>query len=99
MASPRGGRTPPFFSVSESVAMCVAVPGKVIEIDDTRGKVDILGNVVEADLGLLDSPAVGDYVIVHAGFAIQRVEEDDARERQDLWREILAQYDPGSRGG
>lgn len=78
--------------------MCVAVPGKVIEIDDTRGKVDIMGNVVEADLGLLENPAVGEYVIVHAGFAIQRVDEDDARETQDLMREILQQYDPGADG-
>jgi hydrogenase expression/formation protein HypC len=99
MAFPRGGRTPPFFSVSESTAMCVAVPGKVIEIDDTRGKVDIMGNVVEADFGLLENPAVGEYVIVHAGFAIQRVDADDARETQELWREILTQYDPGSQGG
>jgi hydrogenase expression/formation protein HypC len=72
--------------------MCVAVPGKVIELTDTRGKVDILGNLVDADLSLLENPSVGDYVIIHAGFAIQRLDEQSALETHELFREIAAKY-------
>jgi hydrogenase expression/formation protein HypC len=68
--------------------MCVAVPGKVIEIRGSRGTVDILGNTVEADLSLLRDPAPGEYVIVHAGFAIQRLDERAAQETLELFREI-----------
>ena len=70
--------------------MCVAVPGKVIAVDGTRGRVDILGNIVEADLALLENPSVGEYVIVHAGFAIQRLDEEEALATQDVFRELAA---------
>ena len=67
--------------------MCLAVPGKVLDIDGTLAKVDFgHGTVREADISLVDV-AVGQYVLVHTGYAIQIM--DEARASQDLWKDIL----------
>jgi hydrogenase expression/formation protein HypC len=50
--------------------MCIAIPGKIISIDQAKAKVDFNGNVVDVNVGLID-PKVGDYVLVHAGCAIE----------------------------
>ena len=69
--------------------MCLGVPGKIVSIDENdQGEVDYLGTRVKAGLMLLDSPKVGDWVIVHAGFAISRLDEDEARETLSLLKEI-----------
>lgn len=68
--------------------MCVAVPMKIIEIDGDRGFVEIGGIKREVGLKLLSDVVVGDYVIVHAGFAIQKLDEDDALETLELFREL-----------
>ena len=64
--------------------MCLAVPGKIVTIagDDplTRlGKVDFGGVLKEASLACVPEAKAGDYVIVHAGFALSKVDEDEAR--------------------
>lgn len=58
--------------------MCLAVPSKVIEINDAVAKVTVDGVVRMASLMLLDDVGIGDYVIVHAGFAISKVDEEAA---------------------
>lgn len=58
--------------------MCLSVPGTVIEINDGQGKVDVAGNVVEVDFTLTPDVVPGDYVLVHAGFAIQKYDEAEA---------------------
>jgi hydrogenase expression/formation protein HypC len=70
--------------------MCLAVPSKVIEVDDVRktGRIDHLGVKIKANFALLDDVRIGDWVIVHAGFAISRLDEADARETLDLLREM-----------
>jgi hydrogenase expression/formation protein HypC len=70
--------------------MCLAIPSKVIEIDEVHrtGKIDYLGTKVRANFALLDDVRIGDWVIVHAGFAISRLDEEDAQETLDLLREI-----------
>jgi hydrogenase expression/formation protein HypC len=60
--------------------MCLSVPGRILEMEGERGTVDVAGNEVEADLTLVPDARVGDYVLVHAGFAIQRYDEAEARE-------------------
>ena len=67
--------------------MCLGVPAKVLEVRDSIGKVDYGGVVREANLSLVDAK-VGQYVIVHAGYAIQILTEEDARETLELFREI-----------
>jgi hydrogenase expression/formation protein HypC len=58
--------------------VCLAIPAKVIEIDGTRARVEMAGNVREADLTLLPDVNVGEYVLLHAGFAIGRYDEETA---------------------
>jgi hydrogenase expression/formation protein HypC len=68
--------------------MCLAVPGKIISIEDDTARVDINGVVTRANITLLDGLSVGDFVMVHAGFAIQKYDQDDAEETLRLFREI-----------
>ena len=63
--------------------MCVALPGKVIEIKEKDAVVDFNGNQVTARAGLVDVK-VGDYVLVHAGCVIQKVSKQDMDELENL---------------
>ena len=72
--------------------MCLAVPGKVIEIwqkDETRmANVDFGGVVKEVCLEFVTDIEVGEYTIVHVGFALQRLDEKSAMETLDLFRQM-----------
>ena len=70
--------------------MCLAVPSRIIEINDHVAKVDVDGVVREASLMLLDDVKLGDYVIVHAGFAISKVDEEAALQTLEDMRTLLA---------
>ncbi len=67
--------------------MCIAVPGKVISQDNGMGLVDFKGNQIEVDLRLVDA-SVGDYVLVHAGCAIEVMRPDEAEELASLLAEV-----------
>ena len=69
--------------------MCWAIPAKIIEIDGDLGKAEFSGTVCEVGLQLIDHLRVGDYVLIHAGFAIQKVDEREAQETLSLWQEML----------
>ncbi len=74
--------------------MCLGIPAKVIQIDDTnQGKVDYLGTKVKTNFSLLEDIQIGDWVIVHAGFAISRLDEEEARETFALLREMASQQE------
>lgn len=64
--------------------MCVAVPGRVIEIDGNIAKVDIMNNICEANIQLI-SAKVGDYVLIHAGCALEVIKKDLAEEMLELF--------------
>ncbi len=72
--------------------MCLAVPGKIIEITQTpaakMGKVDFGGVVREVCLEAVPEAALGNYVIVHAGFALNILSEREAQETLDALREL-----------
>jgi hydrogenase expression/formation protein HypC len=73
--------------------MCLAIPAKVVEITSEEGirrkaKADFGGVSREIDITLVDAK-VGDYVIVHAGFAIEILDEQEAQETLELWKELL----------
>ena len=69
--------------------MCLGIPAKVIEIDDSnQGKVDYLGTKVKTNFALLEDVKHGDWVIVHAGFAITKLNEEEAQETLSMLREI-----------
>ena len=69
--------------------MCVAVPSKIVAIRDQMATIDVSGIRQDISLLLLPEPvACGDYVLVHAGFAIHKIEEAAAVETLDLLREM-----------
>lgn len=71
--------------------MCVAVPAEVIEISDDRrtARVRVSGNTMDINIRLV-SPNVGDYVLVHAGCAVEILTSQGAQEILDLYRELEA---------
>ncbi len=74
--------------------MCLAVPLKVLRVEHPVATVDIYGATRDVSLLLLpDDIQVGDYVLVHAGFAIQKIDEDAARETLDLLNEMAKSLD------
>lgn len=68
--------------------MCLAVPTKLIEVNGSTGKVELSGTTREVGLQLIDEPHVGDYVLVHAGFAIQKVDQQEAEETLRILRQM-----------
>ncbi|MCS7071657.1 MAG: HypC/HybG/HupF family hydrogenase formation chaperone [Anaerolinea sp.] len=72
--------------------MCLAIPGKIIDIYEAgglqMGKVDFGGVVKEACLSYIEEPRLGDYVMIHVGFAISKVDEDEASRILELLREM-----------
>lgn len=69
--------------------MCLAVPSRIVEINNLLATVDVFGARKEISLLLLPEEAkIGDYVLVHAGFAIQKIDEDAARCALNLLKEI-----------
>ena len=67
--------------------MCIAIPGRVTEINGDTATVDYNGNHVNVNIGLVE-PEVGQYVLVHAGCAIEVMEKDNAQELIDLFSDI-----------
>jgi hydrogenase expression/formation protein HypC len=84
--------------------VCLGIPGKVIEIYETSGlkmgKVDFGGVVKEACLAYVPEIQIGQYTIVHVGFAISQIDEEEARATLELLRDIdvLGDELPGSAG-
>lgn len=68
--------------------MCLAVPAKLLEIKDSLGKVELSGVTREVSLMLLPEAKVGDHVLVHAGFAMQIVDEKEFEETNALLAEM-----------
>ncbi len=69
--------------------MCLAVPMKIIEINgDDTGKVEANDATYNVNLSLIDKPQLGDYVLIHAGFAIDRLDQEEANKRIELFKEL-----------
>jgi hydrogenase expression/formation protein HypC len=71
--------------------MCLGVPMRVMTIDDEVAICEIDGVQREASLMMLDKVAVGDYVLIHAGFAIEKVDEHEAQLTLQALRDALSQ--------
>lgn len=72
--------------------MCLAVPGELLKIEGNRGEVDFSGVRRMVDLQLVPEVKIGEYVLVHAGSAIQVVPADEARETLNLFVEMLGDF-------
>lgn len=71
--------------------MCLAIPGKIIEIVDAENsiaKVDVGGVRRNVNIGMLDDTKIGDYVLIHVGFAMSKIDEHEAEETLRVLEEI-----------
>ena len=64
--------------------MCLGIPGKVVEIEKKMAKVDVGGFLRDVSLDLCPDVSIGEYVLIHTGFAIQKVDAKEAEETLDL---------------
>ena len=73
--------------------MCLAIPMKLIKIEGNKGVVELSGVKKEISLDLLKEVKIGDYLIIHAGFAIEKRNEEEAKKTLAIWEEIAeSQY-------
>lgn len=68
--------------------MCLAVPAQLIKVNEFIGTIELTGVTRDVNLMLVPEAKVGDYVLVHAGCAVQVVDEDEARATMDAFREL-----------
>ena len=76
--------------------MCLAIPGQILEVVDEvnrLARVDVAGVRRTVNIGLLDDAGVGDWVLIHVGFAISQVDEEEARATRDLLERMGADYE------
>jgi hydrogenase expression/formation protein HypC len=79
-------------SNEELTQMCLAVPARIVEKKGDNAKVDFGGGTTrEVNIALVNAE-VGEYVIVHAGFAIEVLDEEEAKETLNLWNELLSRH-------
>ena len=71
--------------------MCLAIPAKIIKINKTIAEVESYGVKKEIDISLTPDAKKGNFVIVHAGFAIQIIDKKDAATIQNYWKEYLGE--------
>lgn len=68
--------------------MCLAIPAKVIKVKKNMAEVDMAGVRRQADVRLLEDLHVGDYILIHAGFGIEKIDPKEAQETLKLWKEL-----------
>ncbi len=68
--------------------MCLAIPARIVELEGDRAVVDAMGNRWQAKTTLLPEAKLGDLVLIHAGFAISLVDEEEAKKTWQLIAEI-----------
>lgn len=71
------------------IGMCLAIPARVVNVQNDKAKVDFGEGVLREVNVTLVKAKIGDYVLVHAGYAIQVLDEKEAQETLDLWSQIL----------
>jgi hydrogenase expression/formation protein HypC len=79
--------------------MCLAIPSKIIKVENHMAVIDVDGVRRECSLLLVEDARVGDYVIVHAGFAISKIDEAAALETLALLKEAAALVEAKGGGG
>jgi len=68
--------------------VCLGIPGKILEIQKSLAKVDVGGVLRDISIELCPDVSIGEYVLIHTGFAIQKVDEKEAEETLDLLRKM-----------
>ena len=73
--------------------MCLAIPAKILTIDRLIAKVDMMGNERVVSIDLVPEVGIGEYVLVHAGFAIGIIDDESAKETEELLLEVADAYE------
>ena len=73
--------------------MCLAIPSKIVAIEENMATLDVDGVQRKASLLMLENPRLGDYVIVHAGFAIHKIDESVAMETLKILKEAVSRVE------
>lgn len=73
--------------------MCLAIPGKILEVNGDKANVDFNGVRREVIIALVKDAEIGKYVLVHAGYAIELLNEEEAQETLKLWKNIIEEED------
>lgn len=68
--------------------MCLSIPARILSIDGDMAKVSVSGAITDASLQLIDNPQVGEYILLHTGFALEKISEAEAEETMRLLREL-----------
>ncbi|MFH1005772.1 MAG: HypC/HybG/HupF family hydrogenase formation chaperone [Bacteroidota bacterium] len=68
--------------------MCLSIPARIESIEDTMAKVSIGGTIVNASIQLIEDAAIGDFVLLHSGFAIGKISEKEAQETIQLLKDV-----------
>jgi hydrogenase expression/formation protein HypC len=68
--------------------MCLSIPAEILSIDGEMAKVSVNGAITDASLQLLDNPKVGDFILLHTGFALEIISPEEAEENMRLLREL-----------
>lgn len=74
--------------------MCLSIPARIISIEGDMADVSVGGSIFKAGLQMVDDVHIGDYILLHAGFAIQKISEKEAAETLKLIREMDESIDP-----
>lgn len=72
--------------------MCLSIPAEIIEINGNKATVSVGGTTYEASLDLVDDVKVGDYVLLHTGFALQKLDPEEAEETIKMLKELGLNY-------
>jgi hydrogenase expression/formation protein HypC len=78
------------------VDVCLAIPGQILEVVDESNRlarVDVAGVQRNVNIALLDDAGPGDWVLIHVGFAISQIDEDEARATRELLEQMGAEYE------
>jgi hydrogenase expression/formation protein HypC len=68
--------------------MCLSIPAKIISVKGDTAEVSAGGALFNADVRMIENPSAGEYILLHAGFAIQKINENDAEDTLKLLREM-----------
>jgi hydrogenase expression/formation protein HypC len=68
--------------------MCLSIPAKIVSIDGDMAEVSAGGSIFKAGLHMIENANVGDYILLHAGFAIQKISQEEAAETLKILKEM-----------
>ncbi len=71
--------------------MCLSIPAKIIELDSNQAVVELAGSKLSVSTHLMEDLSIGDFVLIHSGFIIQKLSPEEAAETEQLLRDILTQ--------